>query len=335
MISQGKVDITYELDVDSNIDSNVGSDLDSTVLSSPEANQIQPTNNLDSITQVHYNRPEVPLYISEQNISSFPSKHTIPHWHEDFELIRIDSGEMHCKVNTKVLHLHPGDCLFINSSQMHFFHSNNTECVYKCINIHPSFITGIVSLYDEFIMPFFNEKAQNYIYYPHYNKDNFVIQQFIDKIFELERNKPKAYELSIVGFINILFVNFYGKLPDEAISLNYINRRKKKRTDLKILQTMISFIHNNYSKKISLNDIAASGGISRSKCCNIFADFLHESPNDFLNFYRLDESYNLLKTTDKSITDISVLCGFKHLSYFSKSFLQKYHCTPSEIRKSN
>ncbi|SER82363.1 AraC family transcriptional regulator [Lachnobacterium bovis] len=318
MISQDKVDITYELDVKKDTPVNTNSF------------GVQP----DYLNQIKYNRPEVPLHISEQNISSFPSNHTIPHWHEDFELLRILSGEMHCKINTKVINLRKGDCIFINSSQMHFLYSkNNTECSYECINLHPSLITSSHSLHDEFIMPFFNEHSPTYIYYPYYSKETAAIQQFIDKICILEKNKPKAYELSIIGFIDILFVSFYGKLPDDAISLNYINRRKKKRTDLSILQTMISFIHNNYSRKISLNDIAASGGISRSKCCNIFADFLHESPNDFLNFYRLDVSYKLLKTTDKSITDISVLCGFKHLSYFSKSFLQKYNCTPSDVRK--
>ncbi|MFQ6951908.1 helix-turn-helix transcriptional regulator [Blautia wexlerae] len=69
-----------------------------------------------------------------------------------------------------------------------------------------------------------------------------------------------------------------------------------------------------------------------SKCCQIFKHYMQQSPVDFLNAYRLKISCQLLCTTRKSITEIAMLCGFNHLSYFSKYFMECYGCTPREYR---
>ena len=84
---------------------------------------------------------------------------------------------------------------------------------------------------------------------------------------------------------------------------------------------------------IDLEDIAAAGNISRSKCCQIFKKYMQQSPVAYLNAYRMELSCNLLKTTSYSITSIATSCGYNHLSYFSKIFLKKFGCTPMEYRK--
>lgn len=311
MAVQDKIDVTYELDLNVSSSSNV-------------------------LNTVKYNRPDVPLYIREEKISDYPSYNTMPHWHADFELIRIISGEMSCRVNTKVIHLHEDDCIFINSQQLHFEYSiSKKECTYERILVHPKIFTDIETLQADYVEPFYNDFAQSYFYYPATGKQTAAIRPMIDKIVSLENSKPKAYELSIIGFLNIIFSSIYSKLPEEAISLNFIKPITKKNADLEIQRNMVSFIQANYDKKITLNDIAASGNVSRSKCCTIFQAYLHQSPNDFLNSYRLNMSYNLLKGTTESITTIASSCGFNHLSYFSKAFYQKFKCTPRELRKEN
>lgn len=102
--------------------------------------------------------------------------------------------------------------------------------------------------------------------------------------------------------------------------------------ELNIQKDMVSFIYQHYPEKISLTDIAAAGHVGRSKCCQIFKHYMQQSPVDFLNTYRLKISCRLLCTTQKSITEIAILCGFNHLSYFSKYFMECYGCTPREYR---
>ena len=114
--------------------------------------------------------------------------------------------------------------------------------------------------------------------------------------------------------------------------LVFQNSKSDGNSDLEIQKNMVSFIYQHYVEQISLNEIASSGNVSRSKCCLIFKHYLQQSPVDFLNTFRLKTSCNLLRNTEKSITEIAFSCGFNHLSYFSKLFIKNFGCTPREYR---
>ena len=50
---------------------------------------------------------------------------------------------------------------------------------------------------------------------------------------------------------------------------------------------------------------------------------------------RIEKAKNLLKSTDKSITEIAALCGIPDYNYFTKVFKSETNETPSKYRKSN
>ena len=52
----------------------------------------------------------------------------------------------------------------------------------------------------------------------------------------------------------------------------------------------------------------------------------------FIKNYRLEKAYNLLKNTDLPVTQISFDVGFSNVSYFIRSFKEKYKVTPKELR---
>ena len=102
--------------------------------------------------------------------------------------------------------------------------------------------------------------------------------------------------------------------------------------DVEIQKEMAAYIGGNYGRKLTLEDIAAAGHVSRSKCCQIFRRFMGQTPIEYLNTYRLKLSRNLLIETDKSVTEIALACGFNHLSYFSRIFYRTFGATPIEYR---
>ena len=103
--------------------------------------------------------------------------------------------------------------------------------------------------------------------------------------------------------------------------------------DRQLQRKMVSYIFSHFAERLTLEEIAASGRVSRSKCCLIFKKYLGESPIDFVNSYRLEKSCLELRNTTQSITEIALNCGFNHSSYFTKLFCRKYGCTPSEYRR--
>lgn len=53
----------------------------------------------------------------------------------------------------------------------------------------------------------------------------------------------------------------------------------------------------------------------------------------YLVYTKLTISENLLCTTDKSISDIALDCGFNDSNYFSTVFKQRYGIPPLKYRK--
>ncbi|PQP85573.1 hypothetical protein CPT76_35550 [Paenibacillus sp. AR247] len=96
---------------------------------------------------------------------------------------------------------------------------------------------------------------------------------------------------------------------------------------------MTGFIHQNYESKITLNDIAAAGTVCRSRCCKLFNTYVGQTPNEYLIRYRIQKSCDMLKETNRSISEIAMACGFQSASYFTFIFRKQLGLVPQDYRK--
>lgn len=281
----------------------------------------------DSSEVVHYEREGVRLYIREANLSVYPELRAPCHWHDDLECIHILDGIMGYSINGQEIILHTGDSLIINARQVHFGHNcNGQDCRFLCILFHSSLFTGSDTLLKKEIMPVLEHSG---LAYWHFNMPDSLGQtaaEILRRIGALKNAAPVGYELEVIGLLHILWsrlIRQIGELPPPGNLY----------TDLELQKDMMSYIYQNYGRKLTLAEIASSGRVSRSKCCQMFQHYLQQSPINFLNDYRLRITCNLLKNTELSITEIALSCGFNHLSYFSKMFMESFGCTPKEYRK--
>ena len=77
----------------------------------------------DASEIVHYDTAGIPLYVKSDVLSEYPGMRAICHWHDDLEFIRIRKGEMYYRVNSQTILLKEGDCLIVNSRQLHYGYS--------------------------------------------------------------------------------------------------------------------------------------------------------------------------------------------------------------------
>ena len=56
-----------------------------------------------------------------------------------------------------------------------------------------------------------------------------------------------------------------------------------------------------------------------------------QSPSEFIKNIRLEYAMELLKANNRSVTEISELCGFTNIGYFSTSFKKQFGKSPREI----
>ncbi len=284
----------------------------------------------DASEIVHYSCPNIPVFVqNDDKLSNYPEKRALCHWHKDIELIFVITGEMNYHINGKSILLHEKDCVIINSQQLHYGYAHRDfDCHFICIRFHPNVLGGNPGIYQKYILPLIENSNLNFFLYKKDSRNYLPVKEFVDQMVSLNAEKKEACELEILSRIHCLwralFCEFAHLLQKETTSDNQDLQKR-----------MVSYIYENYQKDLTLAQIAASANISRSKCCMIFREYLQQPPVEFLNRYRLEMSRRLLLDSQSSITQIAFSCGFNHLSYFSKQFVQQYGCTPTAYRKRN
>jgi AraC-like DNA-binding protein/ligand-binding sensor protein len=92
------------------------------------------------------------------------------------------------------------------------------------------------------------------------------------------------------------------------------------------------FIWENYSRKISLQEIASASGLSAPYFSTIFKEEMGENLSGYLNRLRVEKASHLLTETDLSLSEIAGSCGFEDQSWFSKIFKNYTGQSPGRYR---
>ena len=93
------------------------------------------------------------------------------------------------------------------------------------------------------------------------------------------------------------------------------------------------FMRARFAQPLTLEDIAAHCGVSRSYLCRLFRSKENDSPLAYLQRRRVEAAVTMLRKTDVSVQSIGALCGFDSPSYFGKVFRQHLHLSPNEFRR--
>jgi YesN/AraC family two-component response regulator len=92
------------------------------------------------------------------------------------------------------------------------------------------------------------------------------------------------------------------------------------------------FIWENYTRKISLQEIAAAAGLSAPYFSTIFKEEMGENLSGYLNRLRVEKAGHMLIETDFTLSEIASACGFEDQSWFSKIFKSYTGISPGKYR---
>jgi YesN/AraC family two-component response regulator len=92
------------------------------------------------------------------------------------------------------------------------------------------------------------------------------------------------------------------------------------------------FIWDNYTRKISLKEIAGASGLSAPYFSTIFKEEMGENLSSYLNRLRVGKASQMLMRTDHSLSKIAGACGFEDQSWFSKIFKSFTSMSPGKFR---
>jgi AraC family transcriptional regulator len=100
------------------------------------------------------------------------------------------------------------------------------------------------------------------------------------------------------------------------------------------INKVIDYVNNNLHKSISLEELASVAFFSPYHFHRIFVAVTGETVNNFTSRIRNEKAARLLKFSKKSISEISMECGFSSASTLSRLFKQYFEISPSGYRKS-
>jgi len=87
-----------------------------------------------------------------------------------------------------------------------------------------------------------------------------------------------------------------------------------------------------YSEPLDVDDMAAAAGLSRAHFSREFRRTFGEPPHAYLLTRRLERASALLRSTDRSVTDICLSVGLQSIGSFTTSFTRTYGESPTAYR---
>lgn len=235
------------------------------------------------------------------------------HWHGEFEILRILSGELHVFLNNTRYTAHPGDLIFISSLMLHRAEPYN--CDYECIVFDMNMVCGHgCDRVAELLGPITSGRVEPVKFVPHCDDE---LSRCTNSLFSLLREHKPFYELAVCAAIDSMFFHLMRR---GVTSLPFPERIGHKK---KTIALVVDWIERNYQEKITLGKLAKISGLNEKYLCRVFREFTGQSPTEYINRLRIERACFEMSINSKSVTDAALDCGFNDLSYFSRTF-KKY-----------
>lgn len=152
--------------------------------------------------------------------------------------------------------------------------------------------------------------------------------QLRDAMLRLTQYPDNSQPLAIIGQLYLIM---------DALIQGSANKKRLQGGKLSrfYAQEALSFIEQNYTLPITVEDMANRCNLDRSYFGKVFKDMIGQSPQDFLIRYRMSKATSLLISTSLSIGDISVQVGYPNQLHFSRAFRNIYGMSPRQYRQQN
>lgn len=252
----------------------------------------------------------------------------VQHRHNEAQISYVTSGRVKYVMQDGVYELGEGEAIFINCNRLHEAQpAASGACTYLCAKFNPAVVGGDdYGLHDRFVEPITRTAAPEAVLL---SKDaSEEVCTAIREIGALLNSRPYGCEIRINMEICRIWLAVCSCTSSERNQGGNASYSEKLR-----IETLVSFIHQNYAEKVNLDDIANAAHISKGECCRIFKRLYHMTPFQYLVLYRLNRSIELLTDTDYSIAQIAQHVGFCSSSYYTKCFRKEFNCVPHKYRQ--
>lgn len=231
-------------------------------------------------------------------------------WHEEIEIELCTEGRGEVLLGGKYFDFEPGDIIIVNSDVLHHTGSKH-RVVYTCLIPRIDFCRAVG----------FEPRKLH----------------FCEKIRDA-RVEALIKELT-AGYSASTDIGAKLRLCEKLLQLlsiianEYSTDRAKADDDVHMLhvRVAIEFIHINYTKKFTLDQIARSIFIDKYTLCREFKRATGQTVVEYANSYRVQKAARLI-SSGRNVAEAAHECGFENLSFFTRTFKKYMGILPSSFK---
>lgn len=244
-------------------------------------------------------------------VESKNSMHAPPHLHEAVEMIYVTSGTLELGVGQELYHMETGDFAIVFPNVIHHyqvFSSGKNKGIY--IFLEPS------------MMPLYYDNLQKFSpEYPIIKKEDVHVDivNAINTLADMENKN----QFLVQAYIQVILAHVFS-------IMKMIEKESVGSDD--IIYKAVEYVAKNFREEIYLDKMACDLGVSKYVLSRMFAKTFHCNFNQYINRVRLNYAIASLESTQDSITNICLDCGFESQRTFNRVFKERYKITPREYR---
>lgn len=245
------------------------------------------------------------------------------HCHPYYELFYIENGACRFFIDNNMYDLHTGDFMLIPPQVFHYTRYLFGDCKRNIIFFRGEDLGDSVKQLLPQQTDFFSEIRIFQVPEAHQDQIAALLLQMVRE----EKIDDERSFLMLQTLLQELFLlcsrecRFQQDMPANIHT-----------TDRQIIQAA-QFISRHYMEHITSSDIAVAADYSPNYLSRKFREATGIGVHEYLNLIRLQHAALELTTTDDSVTEIALRCGFSDSNYFKDAFKKKYGITPRAYRK--
>ena len=235
------------------------------------------------------------------------------HWHNDLEIVYVIDGYFEIGINNTLYMLSQGSLAVVNKNNIHYYSGKNCGKSVMLI-IKRSILSEEMILSGE-IAPYITADMLKEVGLS--GKISDIIESLLSEENSLYKDTvARGLILQLLGY---LYRSFGGE-----------KRSKKSEDDNMRFQKLLSYLNEN--PEISLNEAADYIKYSVWHFSRIFQSYTGQKFSAYMNECRISKAEEMLKNTNKTVTETAFECGFNSVRNFNRVFKKMKGFTPKEIR---
>lgn len=251
--------------------------------------------------------------------------HIPVHWHNEIEIIYLKKGKLRISIEEEIYDASPGEVYFVNPKELHFMDSEDMSVEYYTILFPLEFISFQTEdlLETEVLKPLRSGKL---LLHRSVKAKSCLeeVEKYLQEMIAVNTEKYMHYQLRT----RILLLHIIEALM-RGECLEYASFRSS--SDLQ--REMISYIQKKYAEKITLQMLAKEFHLSEKYVSRYFKEHFAISFMQYVGHLRMTKAKALLDSSDLSITEVALSCGYPSVNLFIRNFKSAYQMTPLQYRK--